>query len=624
MESKKVHVASSLLACAFLWLLALPSGSTVWAKDTDVDTEWVWTEERSKPMWWKWDKSYYATKPVRGGYYQSCATRYIGLMNPNHWPVNDWATLAAIHDRLLYPDGTHRARVPWVAKSWKYEDDLTLVMTLRKGVTFHDGARFDAHALKYQVEWIKDKDNGAWSRHWIQPLESIEVVDDYTVRWHFKEVWASFFDMFANVPGWLISPKALKIDVAISDSKRLDRKIKLEQRRLASAEKEAAEAASQGEAVVKKALAKAKKSKDKIAQMEKALNEAKALAEGATPLDAKAVGSGPFMVEEAREGNYIQLKRHPNWWFGKSIGHPDMPYFDGIRVTVIPENSVKLANLKAGKIDTLVIEKSQYPQVKDDPNLNVWITPLNFTVLLAFNHQSKPFKDIRMRQAIAHAIDRKALIAAQEQGFGRVASCYFPDDHYAHNPNLKPVTYDPELSKKLMAQAGYPNGLKLKGLIYHDPSSVRFGEIIKAMLRRVNIDYQLEATDPVSYSDKARNLEYDLTTIVAIYIKDPDSSLTNTYDPAADSEERRRTNNPTATELIRAGRKELNFEKRTKIYQEVEKVLYENYEDVWLYYYTLITATRKQVLGYNREMSIAGGENYNATHPGWFKDGRRE
>ena len=63
------------------------------------------------------------------------------------------------------------------------------------------------------------------------------------------------------------------------------------------------------------------------------------------------------MVDEARESNYIQTKRNPNWWFGKSIGKPDMPYFDGARVTVIPENSVKLANLKAGKIDEATYRK---------------------------------------------------------------------------------------------------------------------------------------------------------------------------------------------------------------------------------------------------------------------------
>ncbi|MBW1711233.1 MAG: hypothetical protein JRJ73_15385, partial [Deltaproteobacteria bacterium] len=80
----------------------------------------------------------------------------------------------------------------------------------------------------------------------------------------------------------------------------------------------------------------------------------------ATPLDNQAVGTGRFMVEEGRPGNYLKLKRNPNWWFGKSIGLPDMPYFDGWLINVIPDPSVQLANLRAGKIDAMNVDPSQY------------------------------------------------------------------------------------------------------------------------------------------------------------------------------------------------------------------------------------------------------------------------
>jgi ABC-type transport system substrate-binding protein len=619
-SKKKNYTLVGVLVVVALALTAAPF--TMTATGEEEQPTWVWTKEYPKPSWWRWDETYFPTTPVRGGYLQLASTRYVGLMNPNHWPVNDWGTLASIYDRLLYPDGKHRPTVPWIAKSWKYEDDRTILMSLRKGITFHDGSLFDAHGLKYQIEWVLDKKNGAWSRHWIRPLESIEVVDDYTVRWHLKDLWASFFDMFANVPGWIISTKALKGDVALAESARLTNKLRVALKKLDKAEKKAEKAAAKGDKAAKKAAKKLQKAEAKVMRLEKQLKDAKERAKGAVPLDARAVGSGPFMVEEAKEGNYIQLKRNPDWWFGKSIGKPDMPYFDGRRVTVIPENSVKLANLKAGKIDSLSVEKSQYPQVKDDPNLRVWITPLNFTITLGFNQNSGPFKDIRMRKAVSHAINRKALIAANEGGFGRPASCLFPDDHFAHNPNLKPVSYDPELSKRLMAEAGYPNGIKVKGLIYHDSGSVRFGEIIKAMLKMVNISYEIEATDPVSYSDRVRNLEFDVTTFVRAYIKDPDAVLANSYIPR-DSDRPSRSHNKKVISMIEAARKELNFEKRVKIYYDIEKVLYDNYEDAWLYYYTYISATRQRVLGYNREMSIEGGEAYWPTHPRWFKDGKR-
>ena len=89
---------------------------------------------------------------------------------------------------------------------------------------------------------------------------------------------------------------------------------------------------------------------------------------------------------------------------------------------------------------------------------------------MRFNTQKGPCKDIRVRKAISHAIDRKALIAGVNFGLGRPASSLFPPDHWCHNPTLKPVTYDPALSKKLLAQAGYKDGLTVKGYMFNTPS----------------------------------------------------------------------------------------------------------------------------------------------------------
>ncbi|MCP4750471.1 MAG: ABC transporter substrate-binding protein [Proteobacteria bacterium] len=614
---------STLMGVLALSILMISSSLPVLAGESDqIENGWVWTKKFPKPSWWRWDEVYNKEKPVRGGYFQTASTRYIGLMNPNHWPVNDWSTLVMMYDRLLYPDGSFKAAVPWLATQWEFENQTTVLMKLRKGVEFHDGGFFNAHSVKYQIDWIKDRKNGAWSRNWIKPVESIDVVDEYTVRWHLKYPWAGFADIMSNVPGMIMSTKALKGDVALQEAKRLKNKVKVVGKKVAKAEKKYEQAAAKGGAKAKKTAAKLKKARKKLAALEKYLKKAKADSEGAVGLDSKAIGSGAFMVEETRPGNYLKLKRNPNWWFGKSIGKPDMPYYDGRKITVIPEPSVRLANLIAGKLDWMNVQKSQYPQVKNDPNLNIWITPLNFTTMMAFNQKEGPFTDIRVRKAVSHAIDRKAVIAANERGFGRVASCFFMDDHYAHNPNLKPVTYNPELSKKLLAQAGYPKGLTVRGVLYSDTGSVRFGQIIKAMLKRVNINWEIEMHDPVAAADKYRNLEYELGVLVGTYIKGPDSAITTFYDPDAE-EKNKRIENPKVMAMIKAARQELDFEKRKKMYWDIEKALYDNYDDAWLYHYTLIAANRKQVRGYNREMGLAAGDAYRPTHPGWFKNGRR-
>ena len=361
---------------------------------------------------------YWPTKPVRGGIWQTAGTLYVGLMNPNHWPVNDWTTISQIYDKLIWTDGSYKSTIPFLAESWKFLDPKTVIMKLRQGVIFHDGTPFNAESVKYQMDWIKDPANGAWTRAWIEPLESVEIVDNYTVKFHFNKPWASFAGVMSNVPGYMISTKALKGDVAIRDAKKLAPQVERQKKTVADAEKE-------GNAV------KIEAAKKKLAALEEQYKKAAALAEGAKELDNNPVGTGYLMFDEASPGNYVKLKRNPNWWFAKFIGKPEMPYIDGLQVSVIPDPSVRLANLRAGKLDYMTLDPSQYPMVRNDRSLSVNLYDLNWVVGMRFNHKEGPCKDIRVRKAISHALDRKALINGVAFGLGVLASGPFPYQHWA-------------------------------------------------------------------------------------------------------------------------------------------------------------------------------------------------
>src|SRR5262249_33466537 len=130
---------------------------------------------------------------------------------------------------------------------------------------------------------------------------------------------------------------------------------------------------------------------------------AQALQADVEKYDSQPQGTGPYILEEASPGNFLKFKRNPNWWFAKASGNPDMPYFDGIHVAVIPEPAVRLANLRAGKIDAVILEKSQYAALKGDPNVNVYRYPGNHLVALRFNTTKGVFQDIRLRKAVSHA-----------------------------------------------------------------------------------------------------------------------------------------------------------------------------------------------------------------------------
>ncbi len=591
---KKRLMALSGIAIGMFLLLALFYAAPSWAQDNT----------KAKPGWMEWGQKYCPDKPVRGGYMRSASPLYIGLMNPNHFPVLDWVSMSYMYEKLINLDSSQKPTTPWLAESWEYLDDATVVMKLKKGVLFHDGSPFNAQGLKYQMDWIMDKDNAAWTRVWIEPLKSVEVMDEYTVKWHFKRPWGAFLGTMASVPGYVISARALEKDSALTKVKRLEREI-VSARRKAAVEKDAP---------------KADKAKQILADLETQLKHYSTIAKDAKPLDTNPVGTGPYMLEKASTDNYLQLKRNPAWWFGRSIGMPDMPYFDGMRISIIPDPSVRLANLKAGKLDFIVADAIQYKLVKNDPNFNVHTMPMNWLIYLTFNNAKGPCADIRVRQAISHAIDRKALVMGTQFGLGRVASCMYPDDHWAHNPDLSPVGYDPELSKKLLAQAGYPNGLTLKGFTLNLPEAQAFAKAVMAMLEKVGITWKPVYLSVSGMLEPFKKKDFDMVGNLHPWIQEPDHIATLLYDPVSPFNNGR-SHNEKAISLIKAGRENVNEAKRTRIYFELEKALYENYEDAWLWWPTAVLASSKDVMGFNGDMLKQYGEAYFFSHPQWFKDG---
>src|SRR5262249_30801664 len=169
---------------------------------------------RDQP-WAVWDSK---DKPVRGGIYRAAAEQYIGKMNPNHWPVLDWISMGYFHEKLLLTDGQYKPTVPWLAEEVRFEDPQTVLMKLREGVQFHDGSKFDAEAVKYQMDWIRDPKSNAWTAAWLAPLVSVDVVDERTLRFKFSTPWAAYNGVMSNVPGYAMSATALKTDAEKYDN----------------------------------------------------------------------------------------------------------------------------------------------------------------------------------------------------------------------------------------------------------------------------------------------------------------------------------------------------------------------------------------------------------------------
>ena len=573
--------------------------------------KWIWTKERPKPVWFDWGEKYSKDKPMRGGVLRIASGRYIGMMNPNHWPVNDWATIIRFYEGRMAYDGTYRQRRPWLISSFKFHSPTVVDETFKQGVYFSDGTEMTAEGVLYLFNWIKDKKNGTWSRGTTKIYEKVEVVDEYTLRYTTKKPWGKYPSGWF---GFIISAKALKGDVLLREIKAAKKALKKTNKKLAKLEKKSSK--------TEKDTAKIAKLKKKIAGLNVDIAGWKKESAGHINTDLMPVGTGAYILDKASSGNFIKMKRNPNWWFGQSIGRPEMPYFDGILNTVIPDAAIRLANLRAGKIDQMEVGKYQYDMIKDDPSLNVHASLANTTVQLTLNHKSKALSDIRVRKAISHAIDRKALIVGTEFGLAREASSLYPADHWAHNPGLQPVKYDPELAKSLLKEAGYGDGLSLRGFTGTSEASIARAEAVKNMLAKVGIKWQVDSLSAAAVDDRMKNLEYDLSFGVLALIQDPSSVVENFYRPRGRFN-LGRFDDPVITKMINDAMQTPVEAERKKIYFALEEKLYNDYTDAWLWWEMSVTARHKRLQGYKPEWWEQGQTHYLYSHPLWFKGGKR-
>ena len=141
------------------------------------------------------------------------------------------------------------------------------------------------------------------------------------------------------------------------------------------------------------------------------------------------------------------------------------------------------------------------------------------------------------------------------------------------------------------------------------------------MLSKVGIDWQLELLAPAASAQKMKDLDYDLAQAGWVFIYDPDLMASGLYHPDGGFNFGR-SKNDAAIALIEAGRREVDIEKRQAIYHQLEKVLYDNFEDAWLYWDEAAVAYRKNVRGYDFQNYLKYREAWFVSHPLWFKDGK--
>ncbi len=197
------------------------------------------------------------------------------------------------------------------------------------------------------------------------------------------------------------------------------------------------------------------------------------------------VGTGPFLLDGWRRGYSVSLKRNPAYW-----GQP--PRLVRVIFAFIADPSAAEAALRAGEVD--VFPNFPAPEgvkaLAADPRFVVRSAPSEGETLVALNERVKPLADLRVRRALAYAIDRQAVIAGAMYGYGVPIGSHYPpqDPGYVDLTGLYP--HDPAKAKALLAQAGYPQ-LSLTLTLPPPPYARRSGEIIAAQLAQAGVKVKI-------------------------------------------------------------------------------------------------------------------------------------
>ncbi|WP_323008400.1 ABC transporter substrate-binding protein [Paracoccus sp. (in: a-proteobacteria)] len=222
----------------------------------------------------------------------------------------------------------------------------------------------------------------------------------------------------------------------------------------------------------------------------------------------KPVGTGPFRFGEWRQGDHIRLDAFDGYWGEK-------PALKTATFRFISDPSAAFAAMMAGDIDAFPI----YPapetlsQLQADPRFKVLVGTTEGETILAMNHKNPALADIRVRQAIAHAINRQEIIDGAMFGYGTPIGTHFAPHHPDYVDLTGKSQHDPEQSRKLLAEAGAEN-LTLRLALPPTPYARRGGEIIAAELRAVGIQTQITNMEWAQWLEQVfKNADYDLTII---------------------------------------------------------------------------------------------------------------
>jgi peptide/nickel transport system substrate-binding protein len=380
-------------------------------------------------------------------------------MDPHFSALGSHAEAAKhIFDTLVW-SGTDLQIEPGLATSWTAIDEDTWEFKLREGVKFHDGSDFDAEDVKFSIERIPVVTGPTTTAIYVRRVASVDIIDPYTVHINTDGQAATLPNDFIRL--FIVSSEA-------------------------AADYSTPETAAQG------------------------FNSG-----------AATIGTGPYKFVSWEPKGDLKLERNDDYWRGEGA-------WDTVIRKEIPNDSSRLAALKAGQVDVInYVSSVDYLALERDQNVDAIIGDSVYIMNLQLDQREdtpmvraidgsdldkNPLRDLKVRQAIDYAIDRETMVEIVLEGLGKPANQMMPAGFFGSSEDIPMPTYDQDMAKKLLAEAGYSNGFEIDLYCTADrlPGDGAICQALGQMLTQVGIKTNVNAVSKTVYFPAQARLEYSM------------------------------------------------------------------------------------------------------------------
>ncbi|MDS1872082.1 ABC transporter substrate-binding protein [Vibrio vulnificus] len=408
---------------------------------------------------------------------------------------------------------------PRLAEKWERVNDTTYRFQLRKGVKFHSGNELTADDVVWTFDRLKDSPD---FKAIFEPYEKMVKVDDYTV----ELVSKGAYPLVLQTATYIFPMDSKFYSGTTADGK----------------------------------------------------DKAEVVKHGNSFASTNVSGTGPFIVTSREQGVKVEFERFKDYWDKESKGNVD-------KLTLVPikEDATRVAALLSGGVDMIApVAPNDHQRVKDAKGIDLVTLPGTRIITFQMNQNShEALKDVRVRQAIVHAINNEGIVDKIMKGFATAAGQQGPEGYVGYNAELVP-RFDLKKAKELMKEAGYEKGFTLTMIAPNNRyvNDAKVAQAASAMLSKIGIKVDLKTMPKAQYWPEFDKCAADML-MIGWHSDTEDSANFSEFLTMTRNEETGRGqyncghySNPEVDKLVEAANVETDPAKRAAMLQKVETTLY--------------------------------------------------